>query len=104
MKNCKASADDCAVGKTLQMLGGKWRLRIINEIGLDKKRYGELKRQIPDISEKMLIQELKALVEFKLLHKESYAQIPPKVEYSLTERGRDVIPILDSLKTFSEKI
>jgi DNA-binding HxlR family transcriptional regulator len=64
------------------------------------RRYGELKRLLPDISEKMLIQELKSLVEYGILEKRSYHEIPPRVEYVLTGRGRKVLPLIEAIKTF----
>lgn len=63
-------------------------------------RYGELKKAIPGISEKMLIQELKSLVENKLVSKESYPEIPPRVEYRLTKLGLKTLPIADTLASF----
>lgn len=100
MKNNLIEAEQCPVKRSLNILGGKWKLRIIAQIGIEIRRYGDLKRQIPDISEKMLIQELKSLVEFNVLHKKSYNEIPPKVEYSLTEKGLKVLPILKTLIEF----
>ncbi len=94
----------CPVSEALKVIGGKWSLRILNEIGRDKRRFGELKRLIPDISEKMLIQELKKLVSYELLKRKAYPEIPPKVEYSLTEKGMNVLPIIDSVKSFGEKL
>lgn len=67
----------------------------------EKKRYGELKRHIPEISEKVLNEELKALVKDGFLKKKSYPEIPPKVEYSLTEKGEKILPILDAITLFS---
>lgn len=92
---------ECPVKKSLEMLGGKWKLRIIDTCAPNYRRFGELKRAIPDISEKMLIQELKKLVAFGILQKKSYPEIPPRVEYSLTDKGREVLPIIALLKTFS---
>lgn len=66
-------------------------------------RYGELKRAIPAISEKMLIQELNMLVESKLVSKKVYPEIPPKVEYTLTELGLKTLPIVDKLAEFGSE-
>lgn len=77
---------------------------VVKEIGLEKRRFGELKRLIPEISEKMLIQELKALVNFGILNRKAYKEIPPKVEYSLTEDGKSVLPIIDQIKTFGTEM
>ncbi|OAQ38945.1 integrase [Pedobacter psychrophilus] len=90
----------CPIKKTLDIIGGKWKLRIIFQIGSEIRRYGELRKLMPDISEKMLIQELKSLVEYGVLSKKSYHQIPPKVEYNLTEKGFKLIPIIDLMKEF----
>lgn len=90
----------CPVRKSLEILGGKWKLRIIYQLRNEVLRYGELKRLIPDISEKMLIQELKSLVEYGILHKKSYPEIPPKVEYTLTEAGKKVLPLIQFLEEF----
>lgn len=103
LKKTENNLPQCPVGASLKILGGKWRLRIINEIGEEKRRFGELKRLIPDISEKMLIQELKALVEYDILTKKSYPQIPPRVEYSLTRKGVKVLPIIYSIRKFGEE-
>lgn len=89
---------NCPVKKALDVLGGKWKMLIINQIGMEIRRYGELKRMIPGISEKMLIQELKSLVEYGVLEKKSYAEIPPRVEYKLTEKGRKVIPLIEEMR------
>jgi DNA-binding HxlR family transcriptional regulator len=63
-------------------------------------RYGELKKAIPGISEKILIQELNSLVENKLVSKKAYPEIPPRVEYRLTETGLRALPIVDKLASF----
>jgi DNA-binding HxlR family transcriptional regulator len=91
---------ECPVKKALEVVGGKWKLQIINQVGNDVRRYGELKRLLPDISEKMLIQELKSLVAYGILEKKSYHEIPPRVEYILTERGRKVLPLIEAIKAF----
>ncbi|WP_196894010.1 winged helix-turn-helix transcriptional regulator [Aureivirga marina] len=104
MKKNEINKIECPVGKALKIIGGKWRLRILNEIGEEKRRFGELKRLIPDISEKMLIQELKTLMEYNLVSKKSYHQIPPKVEYSLTEKGKKVFPVLEQIVIFANVI
>lgn len=87
---------ECPIIYTLAVVGGKWRWLIIcklSENGI--LRYGELKRTLPPITHKMLSQELKELEAEKLIHREEYHQIPPKVEYSLTQKGKTLLPILD---------
>jgi DNA-binding HxlR family transcriptional regulator len=85
----------CPVKRALDVIGGKWKLRLIYQINAEVRRYGELRRLLPDISEKMLIQELKSLVDYGVLNKKSYNEIPPRVEYTLTEKGKEVLPIIE---------
>lgn len=92
--------EKCPVATALKLLGGKWTLQIIYEIGNDTRRFGELKRLIPAISEKMLIQELKKMAELKIVNRKAYPEIPPRVEYSLTERGLKVLPIIKEIEKF----
>ena len=73
---------------------------ILFQINKNTMRYGELRRAVAGISEKMLIQELNMLVEHKLVNKKVYPQIPPKVEYQLTELGLKTLPIVDKLAQF----
>jgi DNA-binding HxlR family transcriptional regulator len=79
-----------------------WQMElvIIFKINDNVIRYGELKRAIPSIREKMLIQELKMLVENKLVSKKAFSEIPPKVEYKLTDLGRKTLPIINKLIEF----
>lgn len=90
----------CPVNEGLKVIGGKWRLQIIFVIGLEKKRFGEIKKIISTISEKMLIQELKNLVSLGILKRKAYKEIPPRVEYSLTDYGKKVLPIIDQIEAF----
>ncbi|WP_282637396.1 winged helix-turn-helix transcriptional regulator [Sphingobacterium thalpophilum] len=92
--------DNCPVRASLTLLGGKWTLMILFQINEGVMRYGELKMAVTGISEKMLIQELNMLVENKLVIKKVYPQIPPKVEYRLTELGLKTMPIVDQLAQF----
>ena len=99
-KIIKQSDENCPVRKSLALLGGKWTLLILFQINERVIRYGELKRTIPGISEKMLIQELNFLVEHKFVSKKSFPEIPPRVEYSLTKLGLNTLPISDKLASF----
>ncbi len=102
-KKNRQSNEDCPVRKALSLLGGKWTLLVLFKINTNTVRYGELKRSIPGISEKVLIQVLKSLVENKLVAKKSYPEIPPRVEYKLTRRGLNVLPVIDKLADFGMK-
>ncbi|GAB3038397.1 winged helix-turn-helix transcriptional regulator [Spirosoma pulveris] len=91
-----------ALQKTLDIICGKWRLYIIYQLGTEARRYGELRRMIPAVSEKVLIQELKALVSLGVVEKKSYSEVPPRVDYSLTEKGLQVLPTLLKLTAIGE--
>jgi len=85
---------DSALGKIM----GKWKpivLLVLMSEGV--MRFNELKRSIPEITQKMLTQQLRELENDQLVHREVYAQVPPKVEYSLTENGKELKPILSAL-------
>lgn len=81
---------NCPIRKFFQILGSKWAFLIILELQTTK-RYGEIKKAIPDVSEKMLIEKLKLLEKHDLILRKNYNEIPPKVEYSLTKSGREII-------------
>lgn len=100
----KRNTDVCPVKKTMELIGSKWKMRLIDKMRDGEKRYGELKRLVPDISEKMLIQELKQLVEVGLVEKRAYPEIPPRVEYKLTDKGEKVLPIVDSIVIFGMQV
>jgi len=100
----KTNNNLCPVTEGLKIIGGKWRLQIIYQIGSKKRRFGEVKRLIPLISEKMLIQELKHLTANVILKRKAFKEIPPRVEYSLTSYGEKVLPIIEQLKMFGEDL
>lgn len=91
-----------ALKKTLDIICGKWRLHIILQLGTEARRYGELRRMIPDVSEKVLIQELKTLITLGVLEKKLYNEIPPRVEYGLTAKGKQALPMMMNLVTIGE--
>ena len=84
----------CPVDLTLSVIGGRWQGLIMWTVREKPKRFNEIKRELVTINDKMLSQTLKKLVEQGVLYRESYNEIPPKVEYSLTETGKQLQPIL----------
>lgn len=94
------SDEHCPLRKTLEIIGGKWTMLIIFQINERTIRYGELKRCIVGISEKMLINQLKFLCEKGIVRKKSFPEIPPKVEYTLTDLGKELLPIIDNIIQF----
>lgn len=102
VRTCKR--ETCPMEFTMNLIAGKWKMVILWHI-YDREiiRYGELKKSVNDITHKMLSKELKELVESDLIHKEMYNEIPPKVEYSLTEKGKSLIPILNMMYSWGKK-
>ena len=85
----------CGIDVTLAVVGGKWKASILWHLAGRTMRFSELQRQFPDITRKMLTQQLRELEADDLVHREVYQQVPPKVEYSLTARGRSIHLILE---------
>lgn len=85
------------VQATLDVLGGKWKLMILWHLRDAGKRYSELKRLIPNISEKMLIQQLRELEKDEIIERITHSEMPPKVVYSFTDYGKTLIPIFRPL-------
>jgi DNA-binding HxlR family transcriptional regulator len=92
-----APTNFCPVRTTLNVLGGKWKLLILSYLLQGTHRYGELRRLMPEITEKMLIQELRELEQDGIVQRVVHQQVPPKVEYTVTEHGRRVNPLLEAL-------
>jgi DNA-binding HxlR family transcriptional regulator len=90
----KSERYNCPVEATLGVIGGKWKVLILWYLKEDIKRFGELKRSIPGITQKVLTQQLRELEADGLINRKVYAQVPPKVEYTLTEYGESLEPIL----------
>ncbi len=88
----------CPVATTLEMIGGKYKALILWHLSDGKLRFSELKKLISSATPKMLTQQLRELEENELIHREVYPVIPPKVEYSLTDTGKSLIPVLLSMR------
>ena len=93
----------CPVTFTLHKIGGRWKPIIINQLLTGTKRYGELKKAIPAITEKMLIQNLKELEADELIVRVAKPIVPPHVEYSLTKCGEELSPVLLAMKQWAMK-
>ncbi len=88
---------DCPIDFSLDLIGGKWKVLIIWELGQGTKRFTELEKLLPGITRKVLIQQLKDLELYKIIDRIVYPEVPPKVEYSLTPQGRELFPVFDAL-------
>lgn len=87
----------CGIDAAMDVVSGKWKSLILWELNAGTRRFGELRRGLPGVSEKMLIQHLRELEYDGLVHREVYRQVPPRVEYSLTELGRELNAALEPL-------
>ena len=94
----------CAMDVTMDYIGGKWKTVVLWYLKNKTMRFGELKKQIPDITEKMLSLQLKALEEDGLVKREVYPEVPLRVEYSLTEFGKSLEPVLDAIAKWGRSL
>ena len=93
----------CPVETTLILIGDKWKILILRDLLQGTRRFGELKKSIGSVSQKVLTAKLRDMEENGLVHREVYAEVPPKVEYSLTELGQSLRPILDAMWKWGEE-
>ena len=92
----------CPVETTLTLIGNKWKVLILRDLLAGTKRFGELKKSIGGVSQKVLTAQLRDMENSGLLHRTVYAEIPPRVEYSLTQLGESLKPILDAMWDWGE--
>lgn len=93
----------CPVETTLTLIGDKWKVLILRDLMPGTKRFGELKKSVGNVSQKVLTAQLRAMEKNGLVNRKVYAEVPPRVEYSLTELGKSLKPILDSLWSWGEE-
>jgi DNA-binding HxlR family transcriptional regulator len=87
----------CALDVTMDFIGGKWKAVVLWYLRNCHKRFGELKKLIPDITEKMLSLQLKQLEKDGIVQRKIYPEVPPRVEYSMTKKGETILPVLEAL-------
>ena len=93
----------CPVETTLTLIGDKWKVLILRDLLPGTKRFGELKKSIGNVSQKVLTAQLRDMEKSGLVNRKDYPEVPPHVEYSLTEVGRSLQPILDALRDWGEE-
>ena len=93
----KANLPPCPVETTLMLIGDKWKVLILRDLRSGTKRFGELKKSVTGISQKVLTSNLRDMEENGLLTREVFPEVPPRVEYTLTELGQSMSPILDAM-------
>ena len=92
----------CQVETTLMLIGDKWKVLILRDLMEGTKRFGELKKSIGTVSQKVLTAQLRAMEDSGLLTRTVYAEVPPRVEYTLTALGQSLKPILDAMQSWGE--
>ena len=93
----------CPVETTLSLIGNKWQVLILRDLTLNgTMRFKELQRSIGKVSQKVLTANLRSMENAGLVHREVYAEVPPRVEYSLTDTGKTLKPVIDALWTWGE--
>ena len=90
----------CPVATAVSLIGGKWKLLIIRNLKERPWRFNELQRDIEGISQKVLTDSLRQMIDDGLVYRQDYQEMPPKVEYGLTKRGKEMLPSIDALADF----
>lgn len=103
MDDCKKAPNDCGVAKTLKVIGSKWTMMIVHNLFEGNNRFGSLQRALPGISPKTLSQRLQELEQEGIITKKVFAEVPLHVEYNLTEKGKSLSGVFQSLAKWGEK-
>ena len=98
----KSDLPECPVATAVELIGGKWKLLIIRNLRVRPWRFNELQRDLKGISQKVLTDSLRQLIDDGLVYRNDFKQMPPKVEYGLTELGKKILPVMDSLANFGD--
>lgn len=99
----KAELPECPIATTVQIIGSKWKLLIIRNLRMRPWRFNELQRNLEGISQKVLTDSLRSMEEDGIITRTVYPEVPPRVEYALSELGETMRPILDSMETWGRE-
>lgn len=99
----KEELPECPVATTVQLIGNKWKLLIIRNLLKSPQRFTALKNGVPGISQKVLTENLRALEEDGIICREVFAEVPPKVIYSLTDTGESLLPVIDAMADWGQR-
>lgn len=95
-------APGCSVEVTLDLIDGKWKGVILYHLQEGRLRFGELRKRLPNVTQRMLTKQLRALEEDDLIIRKVYAEVPPRVDYELSETGQRLRPVIDALKAWGD--
>ncbi len=103
--NTSTSLDNtiCPVARTAEIVSGKWTLLIIRDLSSGVKRFNQLERSLHGISPKTLSERLRTLEEEGIISRQTFAEVPPRVEYSLTEKGHDLVDLIESMRSYGKR-
>jgi len=93
----------CPVARTAEIISGKWTLLIIRDLASGVKRFNQLERSLQGISPKTLSERLRSLEEEGVITRQTFAEVPPRVEYSLTEKGYDLVAVIESMRVYGKR-
>ncbi|ADB53093.1 winged helix-turn-helix transcriptional regulator [Conexibacter woesei] len=95
--------DSCPVCRTAEIVCGKWTLLIIRDLAEGRSRFGELERSLRGISPRTLSLRLRALEEEGIVERQTFPEVPPRVEYALTEKGRALVPLIEDMRSYGTR-
>jgi DNA-binding HxlR family transcriptional regulator len=95
--------DSCPVCRTAEIVCGKWTLLLVKDLAEGRSRFCELERSLSGISPRTLSLRLRALEEEQIVERHMYPEVPPRVEYALTEKGRALVPLIESMRTYGRR-
>lgn len=95
--------DECPVCRTAEVISGKWTLLIIRDLADDSLRFCELERSLEGISPRTLSLRLRALEEQGVVERQTFPEVPPRVEYALTDKGRALVPLIEDMRSYGER-
>lgn len=93
----------CPIARTAEIISGKWTLLIIRDLASGVKRFNQLERSLHGISPKTLSERLRSLEEDGIVLRQTFAEVPPRVEYTLTEKGNDLVQVIESMRTYGKQ-
>jgi DNA-binding HxlR family transcriptional regulator len=93
----------CPVARTARIISGKWTLLIIRDLTSGVKRFNQLERSLSGISPKTLSERLRSLEEEGIIVRQTFAEVPPRVEYTLTEKGHDLVDVIESMRSYGKQ-
>jgi DNA-binding HxlR family transcriptional regulator len=94
---------ECPVTATMELIGGKWKLLVLHLINNDINRFGKMTMMLKGVSKQMLTTQLRELENDGLIERKIYAEIPPRVEYFLSEKGKSMLPVINAMRVWGEE-